>query len=233
MQHMRRGSTLFLKIVLLVIAILVMAGLLWFPQTEGRAANLDLMSIYADPFIIYIYIGSIPFFVGLYQAYTLVKLIEVNKFFSQHAVNTLKHIRATSFVLVGMIAVAEIYIRFFVHGDDPAGPTMMGIVVSLGVLVVATVATIFQKLLQRAMEMKSENDLTVWGEIMAIIINIDVMLAKRKMSVTELTEKVGITMANLSILKNGKARAIRFSTLEAICKALDCQPGDILEYKKV
>ena len=66
---------------------------------------------------------------------------------------------------------------------------------------------------------------------MAIIINIDVMLAKRKMSVTELTEKVGITMANLSILKNGKAKAVRFSTLEAICNALDCQPGDILEYK--
>ncbi len=66
---------------------------------------------------------------------------------------------------------------------------------------------------------------------MAIVVNIDVMLAKRKMSVTELTEKVGITMANLSILKNGKAKAVRFSTLEAICKALACQPGDILEYK--
>lgn len=64
-----------------------------------------------------------------------------------------------------------------------------------------------------------------------IIINIDVMLAKRKMSVTELTEKVGITMANLSILKNGKAKAVRLSTLDAICKALDCQPGDVLEYK--
>lgn len=67
---------------------------------------------------------------------------------------------------------------------------------------------------------------------MAIIINIDVMLAKRKMSVTELAEKVGITMANISVLKNGKAKAIRFSTLEAICKALECQPGDILEYKE-
>ncbi|NMM87962.1 transcriptional regulator [Rhodococcus sp. SRB_17] len=67
---------------------------------------------------------------------------------------------------------------------------------------------------------------------MAIIINIDVMLAKRKMSVTELADKVGITMANISVLKNGKARAIRFSTLEAICEALECQPGDILEYKK-
>jgi putative transcriptional regulator len=67
---------------------------------------------------------------------------------------------------------------------------------------------------------------------MAIIINIDVMLAKRKMSVTELAEKVGITMANISILKNGKAKAIRFSTLEAICESLECQPGEILEYKK-
>ena len=66
---------------------------------------------------------------------------------------------------------------------------------------------------------------------MAIIINIDVMLAKRKMSVTELAEKVGITIANISVLKNGRARAIRLATLEAICSALECQPGDILEYK--
>lgn len=64
-----------------------------------------------------------------------------------------------------------------------------------------------------------------------IVINIDVMLAKRKMSLTELSESVGITMANMSILKTGKAKAIRLSTLEAICKALDCQPGDILEYR--
>lgn len=65
-----------------------------------------------------------------------------------------------------------------------------------------------------------------------IVVNLDVMLAKRKMSVTELSEGVGITMANISILKNGKAKAIRFSTLEAICKTLDCQPGDILEYRE-
>jgi putative transcriptional regulator len=67
--------------------------------------------------------------------------------------------------------------------------------------------------------------------IKMIVINLDVMLAKRKMSLTELSEKVGITMANLSILKKGKARAIRFSTLESICRVLDCQPADILEYK--
>ena len=64
-----------------------------------------------------------------------------------------------------------------------------------------------------------------------IVINIDVMLAKRKMSVTELSEKIGITIANTSVLKNGKAKGIRFATLEAICEALDCQPGDILEYR--
>ncbi len=67
---------------------------------------------------------------------------------------------------------------------------------------------------------------------MAILINIDVLLAKRKMSLTQLSEKVGITLANLSVLKTGKAKAIRFSTLEAICQALECQPGDILEYKQ-
>lgn len=67
---------------------------------------------------------------------------------------------------------------------------------------------------------------------MAIIVNLDVMMAKRKMSLSELAEKVGITLANLSILKNNKAKAIRFSTLEAICEALDCQPADILEYRK-
>ena len=67
---------------------------------------------------------------------------------------------------------------------------------------------------------------------MAIIINLDVMMARRKMSLNELSERVGITIANLSILKTGKAKAIRFSTLDAICKALDCHPADIIEYRE-
>lgn len=67
---------------------------------------------------------------------------------------------------------------------------------------------------------------------MPIIVNLDVMLAKRKMSLSELSEKVDITLANLSILKTGKAKAVRFSTLEAICEALECQPGDLLEYSR-
>lgn len=65
---------------------------------------------------------------------------------------------------------------------------------------------------------------------MPIVVNLDVMMAKRKMSLNELSEKVDLTLANLSILKTGKAKAVRFSTLEALCKALDCQPGDLLEY---
>ncbi|MFT8917850.1 MAG: helix-turn-helix transcriptional regulator [Oenococcus sp.] len=70
------------------------------------------------------------------------------------------------------------------------------------------------------------------GEEPSIIVNLDIMLAKRKMSVTELSEKIGITMSNISILKNGKAKAIRFETLVAICRVLDCQPGDLLSYGK-
>src|SRR3989344_9245463 len=109
---MKRGSTLFLKLVLCSIATIVLAGLLWFPQTEGRAANLDLISIYTDPFIIYIYIGSIPFFVGLYQAFKLLNFIDASKAFSQGAVNTLKNMKFASLSLIGFIALALIYIRF-------------------------------------------------------------------------------------------------------------------------
>lgn len=70
------------------------------------------------------------------------------------------------------------------------------------------------------------------NDVMSIVVNVDVMMAKRKMSSQELAEKIGITQANLSILKTGKAKAVRFSTLEAICQVLECQPGDILEYRK-
>ena len=124
---MKRGSTLFLKVVILLIAIGVLAGMIWFPQTEGRAANLDLISIYTDPFIIYIYMASIPFFVALYQAFKLLRLIDANKAFSQDAVNTVKNMKFASLSLIGFIALAVLYIRLFAHGDDPAGPTMLGI----------------------------------------------------------------------------------------------------------
>ena len=158
---MKKGSTLFLKFVICLIGIGVFAGMIWFPQTEGRATNLDLISIYADPLILYIYIGSIPFFVGLYQAFKLLNFIDANKAFSQGAVNTLKNMKFASLSLIGFIALAEFYIRFFAHGDDPAGPTALGILASFAVAVIATAAAVFQKLLQNAVDIKSENDLTV------------------------------------------------------------------------
>ena len=158
---MKKGSTLFLKVVILLIGIVVLAEMIWFPQTEGRAANLDLISIYTDPFIVYIYIASIPFFVGLYQAFKLLNFIDANKAFSQGAVNTLKNMKFASLSLIGFIALAEFYIRFFAHDDDPAGPTALGILASFAVAVIATAAAVFQKLLQNAVDIKSENNLTV------------------------------------------------------------------------
>ena len=158
---MKRGSTLFLKGVLGLIAIVVLAGMIRFPQTEGRAANLDLISIYKDPFIIYIYNGSIPFFVGLYQAFKLLNLIDANSAFSQGAVTALKNMKFASLSLIGFIALALLFIRFAAAGDDPAGPTMLGILVSFALAVIATAAAVFHKLLQNAVDIKSENDLTV------------------------------------------------------------------------
>ncbi len=158
---MKRGSTLFLKVVLVLVVIGVFAGLIRFPLTEGRAANLDLISIYADPFIIYIYIASIPFFIGLYQAFKLLNLIETKKAFSQGAIYTLKNMKFATLSLIGFIALAEVYIRISAHGDDPAGPTMLGFIMALVFGVIATATGIFQKLLQNAVDIKSENDLTV------------------------------------------------------------------------
>jgi hypothetical protein len=158
---MKRGSTLFLKTVICVIAIVAATGLILFPQTEGRAANLDLVSIYKDPFIIYIYISSIPFFAGLLQAFKLLNLIGANKAFSQGAVDKLKNIKFAFLSLIGFIIPALVFIRMFAGDDDPAGPTMLGIIASFVFAVIATAAAVFQKLLQNAVDIKSENDMTV------------------------------------------------------------------------
>ena len=158
---MKKGSTLFLKVVILLIAIVVLIWIIVFPQLEGRAKDLDLISIYSDPFIIYGYIASIPFFFVLYQAFKLLNLIDADKAFSQEAVDTLKKMKFASLSLIGFIALGLFYIRFFANGDDSAGPTALGILASFAAAVFATVAAVFQKLLQNAVDLKSENDLTV------------------------------------------------------------------------
>jgi hypothetical protein len=158
---MKKSATTFLKGVLILIASIALTTLIWFPQTEGRAANLDLVSIYADPFILYIYIAFIPFFATFYQAFKLLGYIEKNKAFSQVAVNTLRNIKYCALALSGFIGAAMSYIAITSKEDDPAGAIAMSIVIIFASIVIATAAAVFQKLLQNAVDLKSENDLTV------------------------------------------------------------------------
>jgi hypothetical protein len=157
----KRSSTLFLKFVLFLIAAIVLVALIRFPQTEGRAAHRDLLSIYADPLIIYGYIASIPFFAVLYQAFKLLGYIDKNKAFSELSVVTLKRIKYYALALAVMVFGGLLYIRTMVQGDDPAGVTMVGFVIIFASFVVATFAAVLQKLLQNATDLQSENDLTV------------------------------------------------------------------------
>ena len=164
-MSMKQGSTLFLKIVIALIGIVALAGMIRFPQTEGRAANLDLISIYRDPFIIYLYIASIPFFVALYQAIKLLGFVEKNKIFSQAAVIAVRNVKYCALAFMGFIAAAIFYIVVMAKitngNDDPAGFIVIGLVVIFTSAVIATAAAVFQKLLQNAVDLKSENDLTV------------------------------------------------------------------------
>jgi hypothetical protein len=158
---MKRGSTLFLKLLVLLLGIVVLTWMIVFPRLEGRATNLDLISIYADPFIIYGYVASIPFFVGLFQALKLLSYVERDTIFSQAAIRAVRIGKYCALATIGFLVLAIFYIRVMAHGDDPAGPTMLGLVAIFASVVIATAAGVFQKLLQNAVDIKSENDLTV------------------------------------------------------------------------
>lgn len=159
---MKRISTIFLQAVIVLIGIVALAILIRFPLTEGRAANLDLVSIYSDPFILYGYAASIAFFVALYKAFKLLGYIGQNKVFSSDSVGTLKSIKYCAIVLSILIATAGLYIKISHNKeDDPAGFLAICIVTTFVSIVVATAAAIFEKVLQNAMDMKSENDLTI------------------------------------------------------------------------
>ena len=159
---MKRISIIFLQAVIVLIGIVALAILLWFPLTEGRAANLDLFSIYFDPFILYGYAASIAFFVALYKAFRLLGYIGQNKVFSSNSVRTLKSIKYCAIVLSILIVMAGLYIRIFHNkDDDPAGFLAVCIVTTFVSIVVATAVAVFEKILQNAVDMKTENDLTI------------------------------------------------------------------------
>jgi hypothetical protein len=159
---MKRTSIIFLQSVIVLIGMVVLFILIRFPLTEGRAVNLDLISIYADPFIIYSYVASIAFFVGLYKAFKLLGYIGQNRVFSTDSVGSLKSIKYSAIVLSILIVAAGIFIRI-THNeeDDPAGFLAICIVTTFACIVVATAAAIFEKILQNALDLKSENDLTI------------------------------------------------------------------------
>jgi hypothetical protein len=158
---LKQGSTLFLKIVISLIGIVALVGMIWFPQTEGRAANLDLFSIYKDPLIIYSFIASIPFFVALYHGFKLLSYVDQNQVFSEAAIKAVRNIKYCTITLSGFIVVGLLYIRLFAHGEDAAGPTALGMFTTFACVVIATAAAVFERLLQNAVDIKSENDLTV------------------------------------------------------------------------
>jgi hypothetical protein len=159
---MKRISIIFLQAVIVLIGLVALAILIRFPLTEGRAANLDLLSIYSDPFILYGYAASIAFFIALYKAFKLLGYIGQNKVFSSNAVRTLKSIKYCAIVLSILIVTAGLYIRIsYNKEDDPAGFLAICIVTAFASVVVATAAAIFERLLQNAIDMKSENDLTI------------------------------------------------------------------------
>ena len=159
---MKRSSTIFLQVVIVALGILALTIMIRFPLTEGRAANLDLFSIYWDPVIIYIYLASIPFFVALFQAFKLLGYIGQNKVFSLSSVKTLRNIKYCSIILGASIVLVGIYIKIFhAQDDDPAGFLAMCIVTTFISIVIATAAAVFERTLQSAVDIKSENDLTV------------------------------------------------------------------------
>lgn len=156
---MKRGSIFFLKTVIVLIALAVLAGMIRFPQTEGRAANLDLVSIYTDPLIVYIYIGSIPFFVGLYQTFKLLNFID-KKDFSTSAVNALRYIKFSFLCLIGFIALALIYIRFQVAGEDPAGPTALGLLAIFTFAIISITAAVSERRLKNSLKIKKRKGIS-------------------------------------------------------------------------
>lgn len=159
---MKRISTIFLQAVIVLIGIVALAILIRLPLIEGRAAKLDLFSIYSDPFILYGYAASIAFFVALYKAFKLLGYIGQNKVFSSNSVGALKSIKYCAIVLSILIATAGLYIRISHNKeDDPAGFLAICIVTTFVSIIVATAAAIFEKILQNAIDMKSENDLTI------------------------------------------------------------------------
>ena len=156
---MKKSPIVFLQAVIVLMGIVALAIMIRFPQTEGRAANLDLFSIYTDLFIVYMYLASTAFFVALHQAFKLLGYIGQNKVFSPNSVKALRTIKYCAMILIGFFVGAEGYI-FIVSRkveEDIAGGVMMGVILIFVSAVVATAAAVFERILQSVVAQNLSN----------------------------------------------------------------------------
>jgi hypothetical protein len=152
---------MFLQVVIVLIGIGALALMLWEPRIEGRNVHATLFQIYfKDPFLAYAYLASIPFFVALYQAFKVLAYVRQNRTFSQATVKALRTIKYCAIGLIGFVAVSGVFIVFGDKDDRPAG-VFMRVLVTFASMVIATAAAVFERILQNAVDIKSENDLTV------------------------------------------------------------------------
>ena len=159
---MKRGPSLFLRAVLVLIGLAALGFLLWEPHLEGRNAHATLFEIYfKDPFLAYVYIASIPFFVGVYHAFKVLGNVGRDQEFSPSGVRSLRTIKHCAIALIGGVALAEVFIMLDHSGEDRAGGVFIGAVIIFASIVVATAMAVLERGLQNAVDLKSENDLTV------------------------------------------------------------------------
>ena len=157
---MKRSSTIFLQVVVVVLGIVALAFLLWEPLVEGRNAHATLFQVYFnDPFLVWAYTASVSFFVALYQAFKLLGYTGQDKIFSLDSVRAMRIIKYCAKVIVGFIVAAEAYLFIVRPGDDIAGGVFMGLLIIFVSGVVTIAAAMFEKTLQSAVDIKSENDL--------------------------------------------------------------------------
>jgi hypothetical protein len=161
---MKRSSIVFLQIVIVLIGVAALAFLLWEPQVEGVNKNATNFEIYfQDPFLALVYAGSIPFFIALYRAIQALGYVGRNDVFSPEVVKALRTIKYCALAIIGFVVVEELWILLISGGDNenPGAPIFLGLLIVFPSIVVAATAGMFERILQNAVDLKSENDLTV------------------------------------------------------------------------
>jgi hypothetical protein len=156
---MKRGSTIFLQILIVVLGVGLLVALLWEPQVEGRNVNATQFEIYfKDPFLACIYLAFVPIFVALYQGFKILDHARRNEIVSHHSVRALRIIKYCALTTATFILGAEAYLFIFIRGkDDIAGGVAMGVFIILVSAIIATAAAVFERILQNAVDIKSEN----------------------------------------------------------------------------